>query len=618
MKKSTKIVLIVSLCLCIISSVFASGFQRSWGKVQVEDFNIPTADGNYVAGEIYIPEGASAENKLPLIITQHGSYNNSDHQDQNAIELSKRGYVVIMPDAYNHGSSSVIEGTTNMFEVLGDMKDLLEYAVATLDYIDTDKIGITGHSMGGMISSQTLVQYLADDSDIQIAAILNVGYDMSYHFSDEQLADPATYNTLDLDMGFVAAKYDEWFYRGDTGDPADFLTSTRAKNFVNELEGVNVTDAVENAKVYTGTINGEEYVRFVAQSNEIHPLNHFSKESAAYEIEFFYAALGTPAGYEVIDSSSQTWQYKEFFNFVGLIGIFLFLFSFASLLIHRTDFFRELAGTEPAPLALTSGKAKAVHWTTYAINTIFPCLLVMPIMLHWIGKDGDVPWTYNSWFGEPNSNELGTWTAIVGILLLAVFLIARLIAKGKGEPFVPDAWGVKASAKNIGKSCLLALTVVGVAYVILFTSDLLFNVDYRLWVVDMRVFTADKVLLFLAYFPAWVIFYTVNSILVNGGNRVEGRPEWLTLLLSCISNILGIVVLIFIQYYGIIANGTFTFNSMRIVNLFPLVVLIPVGTLISRRFFKETGNVYAGSFTVAFLYTMMTVANTIVLGSVIA
>ena len=56
---------------------------------------------------------------------------------------------------------------------------------------------------------------------------------------------------------------------------------------------------------------------------------------------------------------------------------------------------------------------------------------------------------------------------------------------------------------------------------------------------------------------------------------------------------------------------------MRVVNLFPLVVLIPVGTIVSRQFYKETGNVYAGSFVVGILYTLMTVANTSSLGTVL-
>ena len=64
-------------------------------------------------------------------------------------------------------------------------------------------------------------------------------------------------------------------------------------------------------------------------------------------------------------------------------------------------------------------------------------------------------------------------------------------------------------------------------------------------------------------------------------------------------------------------NGVFTFNSMRIVNLFPLLVLIPVGTIITRVFFKKTGSIYVGSFAISMLYTMMTVANTMVTATIL-
>ena len=37
----------------------------------------------------------------------------------------------------------------------------------------------------------------------------------------------------------------------------------------------------------------------------------------------------------------------------------------------------------------------------------------------------------------------------------------------------------------------------------------------------------------------------------------------------------------------------------------------------TRRFYKETGSIYAGSFAIAMLYTMMAVANTMFLASVL-
>ena len=133
----------------------------------------------------------------------------------------------------------------------------------------------------------------------------------------------------------------------------------------------------------------------------------------------------------------------------------------------------------------------------------------------------------------------------------------------------------------------------------------------------MRVFTVRGVVYALAYVPAFIIFYLANSVLVNGGNNVEGRAEWKVLLLSCIANIIGIVAIIAIQYITFTSTGALAFNAMRVVNLFPLVVLIPVGTIISRQFYKETGNIYAGSFVIGILYTLMTVANTSSLGTIL-
>lgn len=619
MKKCTKILLAVALCLCLVSSIFASLFQSSFNTVTVKDMNVVVAAGKSVNAQIYIPKNATPENKVPLIVVSHGSYNNLDHQDQNMIELSRRGFAVISLDEYNHGSSDMEVADASIFASQA-MRQLIDYACASYTFIDTDKIGVAGHSMGGIISNATVAYYFAQEAlglgENKVSAVLDVGYDPQLEpYTIDGVEEPID---LTIDWGVVCAKYDEWFFKGDTGNPADYLTSTNARTFVNQLDGVDVTDKVENHKLYTGTIDGEEYIRVINQNNEIHPLNHFSKASCANEIDFFYAAFGVPSGYEKIDSADQIWQFKELFNLVGLVGIFLFLFPFASMLIHGTTFFGELAKPEPAAApALTTGKGKAAYWITYAINLVIPALLVVPVMFKWVGKEIAVPYTFSKWFGEPNTNELATWTLVVAVALLAVFLISWALTKDKTQEGIPERWGLKGGVRVIWKSFLLALATVTAAYVILFASDLIFNVDYRIWVIDMRVFNVQKVVYALAYFPAFAIFYLVNSMLVNGGNRVEGMPSWLVTLLSCVSNIAGIAALIIIQYATLISSGVFTFNSMRIVNLFPLIFLIPIGTIVTRRFYKETGSIYAGSFAIAMLYTMMTVANTMFLASVL-
>ena len=154
---------------------------------------------------------------------------------------------------------------------------------------------------------------------------------------------------------------------------------------------------------------------------------------------------------------------------------------------------------------------------------------------------------------------------------------------------------------------MLAFITFCVVYLIDFFADYAFKTDFRFWLIAMRVFNMNKVLYWIAYVPAFIIFYLANSLLVEGGSRFEDWPEWKVTLLSCLSNFIGITVLISIQYIVYINTGTFVFNAMRTHNLFPFVVLVPIATLVQRRFFKETGSIYLGSFTIAMLYTMMQV-----------
>ena len=257
MKKRTKIVLGVSLILCLISGIFASMFQSSFGSVAVEDFNVIVEDGNYVNGQLYIPKDASAENKLPFLIFLHGNFNNYSMQDQNAIELSRRGFVVMITDNFNMGSSSITEqGAWDMSQI----RLMIEYATASYNFIDTEKIGIYGHSLGGYVAHDAVAYYLtqeANGGECKVSAILDAGNDPMY----EPLVDEETGDTIELavDWGVIAGRWDEWCYTGETGNPSLYLSSDAARSFVNQLDGVNIEDDVENGKMYTGTINGRSF-----------------------------------------------------------------------------------------------------------------------------------------------------------------------------------------------------------------------------------------------------------------------------------------------------------------------------------------------------------------------
>jgi len=610
--KLYRIILYISLALMLLGTWMASMVQSGFGKIAVKEIKIATNTG-HISALFLVPPNATVDNPAPLIITSHGSYNNKEIQDQNFTELARRGFVVISMDAYNHGSSSL--GNIN-----DGMVDVVEYAYNGLNYIDKNKIGITGHSMGGMIAAATLQYYLTQEAlglgPNKISAVLYVGYDGPY--ADYQIEGVNKKVFPSANLGIIAGKYDEWFFRSpDVGNnPLRYLESDNARAFINQT-GSNITGNVEDGKLYWGTHDGKPILRVIWQPVEIHPKNHFSTASANAGSTFFYEVLGTPKGATYINPASQIWQLKEFFNFLGLLGAFLFLYPFACLLME-VPFFADLKAKQlPLRLpALKTRKDHAVFWGTYIVNLIIPALLVIPIAFMLIGKESFVPSTVNKWFGEPNTNELAGWTLAVAICLFAVFLISSfLFNKNRSE--IIGRWGVKISVTDFFKSLLLGLAVVTVLYVIVFFLNFCFTADFRIWMIAIKPFTLDKAVYAFAYVPAFFAFYLVNSILVDGGNNRENFPNWLVTLISWISNIAGIAFLIFLQYSTLLAQGHMRFNSMRIVNLFPLIVLIPAATIICRFFFRKTGKPYVGAAVIGILYTMFTCANTMFTASIL-
>lgn len=143
-KKGAKILILVSIALMLISMIGVSVIQTGGGTITVKELAWETQEGLTMYGDLYIPEGASSENKLPAIVTSHGTYNNKEMQDANFIELSRRGFIVLTIDCPLHGNSEVgVPMVTNEDpSKLGVWQGVL--MLSELPYVDTEKIGVTG------------------------------------------------------------------------------------------------------------------------------------------------------------------------------------------------------------------------------------------------------------------------------------------------------------------------------------------------------------------------------------------------------------------------------------------------------------------------------------------
>jgi hypothetical protein len=150
-----------------------------------------------------------------------------------------------------------------------------------------------------------------------------------------------------------------------------------------------------------------------------------------------------------------------------------------------------------------------------------------------------------------------------------------------------------------------------------FIVDYFFTTDFRLWVLAIRAFEPDKLLIALPYLPFFLLYFVVNSILLNGFSRITlaGR-EWLNTAVLAVANALGPIIIIVIQYVtffstGLPVGGLGPFSAMYVIWLFPVVVILAAAAVISRKIYRSTGNPWLAGFINAAVVTLIAVSNSL-------
>ena len=154
-------------------------------------------------------------------------------------------------------------------------------------------------------------------------------------------------------------------------------------------------------------------------------------------------------------------------------------------------------------------------------------------------------------------------------------------------------------------------------YIILFFADYFFQTDFRLWVLTLKAFDADKVLIALRYLPFFLVFYLINSVAVNcfNYNTIGGKKGWGNVIILSVFNILGALVFLIVQYGTFFSTGLLKWYSTegwRIsgIWLYPAIVYLFLAPILNRFIYKRTKNPYLSAIIVAILITVMCVANT--------
>ncbi|PRA02851.1 MULTISPECIES: S9 family peptidase [unclassified Paenibacillus] len=406
--------LVLSLVLVIFGSLFAGMFNTSFYSVKVKEIKFQAEHGT-LSGLLYMPKGAGADDKRPVIITTHGYLNTKEMQDAPAIEMSRRGYIVLALDMYDHGDSrwsadipvKDLFGTFWIYSQFDAAKYIYEQDFTKKDEQGNAYVAVSGHSMGGF--STLLSMYMDEMSSLQtgyrmIYTGISVGSDFSYAAAvapQDQLQ--AAYGSRTV--GMIAGKYDEFFFnKSDEEKTAaekevqgtvtrkDFAATASGKAFLglkpdvpkgetDQFKEVTSGDLTVDGKVVRASQTGEH---IMYTPNQTHPWNHFSGTTTGHLIDFYTHAFNgvtSPNQTNVnLDSGNQIWWAKEAFNFVALIGFFLMIVPLITLML-RLPFLRNAATGEIATVsAAVNGKQKTMYWLAIAFSTLIPAILFPTLM----------------------------------------------------------------------------------------------------------------------------------------------------------------------------------------------------------------------------------------------
>ena len=608
-KKKSKVWLCIALALMLLSMIVASSIQTSGGDVTIKTLKFETDEGYAMAANLFVPKTATAENPAPAVVSSHGAFNNKEMQDANAIELSRRGFVVLAIDQPAHGNTEFVAGSAGVYQGV--------LALSRLPYVDVTRIGVTGHSMGGMSCNNAVAQDNTNEVPLVAAVLLNSADATYVNTTDTSLSDTKSTNYANVfgnrDVGIIACQYDEFFHKStdENGNPLSayyYMDTPEAQSFLNFGKDPTDLPVREAYTTYTEEVDGEECIRIIYRPDIIHPWSHFSAKSTAYTIQFFTDTLDAP---NAIDENDQVWRAKEFANFAGMLGLVIFIANFAVLMLFTPAFAELRADKEVVPMQADK-KGKLWFWISMVVASIFSIAVFLPLTTKGMATT----------IKQQQSFAIGLWAAACGLFAI-VSMVVYYYTYGKKSGFDLVERGVKISGSKLIKTIVLAIIVACVSISTVFFADYFFKTDFRLWTLALKTFEADKIgIAMWPYIWLFLIYYVASSVSFNCFNYIgldKKGSSWLNSLMVAVFAALPSVIMLVVQYGTYFnqkhlywAQASFSGGNppMYVLWHFPMVFILPVAALISRRVYKASKNPYIAGIVNGIIITIMTVTNT--------
>jgi pimeloyl-ACP methyl ester carboxylesterase len=560
---------IIGLVLILAGGAFAWATQTS-GGIQVRDIRFTGAKGTTMSALLYVPPNATAQIPAPGILAVHGYINSRETQDGFAIEFARRGYVVLALDQTGHGYSDP-PAFANGF----GGPDGLAY-LRSLEFVDKDNIGLEGHSMGGWT---VLAAAAASPNDYK--SMVLEGSSTGKPFAAEGTT------SWPRNAALVFAKYEEFpVLMWGVEKAADVTQSPKLWALF------GTTGAVETAKEYGDVAQGTARVLYTPDIT--HPAEHISREAIGYSLDWFARTLkgGTP-----LPADNQIWFRKELGTLIALIGFVVLLLGVFDGLIEA-PMFSHLRLPAVADGSTPLETVRGGRWAgALLLSAFIPALTYYPAFA--LGGSFVAP---SRFLPQGITNQILVWVIINGLIAWALMRFAPKRARRSGI---------------IGPSILIALATVAVGYAALWLSDLVFKIDFRFWIVALKLMSAKQFLIFLIYLLPITAFFVIALHVLHRNFSTAGAPRGALYLTNILALTLGFIVLVGAQYLTLWLSGKL-FNPIPDPGFVPLstivaiqfVPLLAIVAIIATFTWRRTGTSLPGALLSGLFVTWYVVAGT--------
>jgi pimeloyl-ACP methyl ester carboxylesterase len=545
----------------VLAGALLAHFIQTDGGIRVMDVRFIGSDGSPMSALLYVPPGATAKTPAPGILAVHGYINSRETQSGFAIEFARRGYVVLALDQRGHGYSAPPAFASGF-----GGPDGLAY-LRSLAIVDKNNVGLEGHSMGGW-AVLAVAAVFPDDYKSMVLE----GSSTGAPFAAE--GTPA----FPRNVAVVFSEYDEF---------SELMWGVRSAREIAEslklwaLFGANAP--VEPGEIYGSVENGS--ARILYTPGVTHAMDHLSPEAIGYSIEWFQRTLD---GGKSLPANDQIWIWKEIGTLVAFIGfIVLLLGTFDRLLM--LPYFAPLAALPE----ITSDRRNSRWWISLVVGAALPAVTLLPFF-----QLAEALAPASRLFPQSLTNQIAAWAVLNSLIVLGL----SFLPGGARPRFSMDA----------RRSIAIAMLTVAIGYAALAACDFLFTVDFRFWVLALKLMSRSQWAGFLAYLIPFTIFFLVTLRALHGViTRATARPG-AQYLINVAALAGGFVVFLKIQYGLLFATGSmwtfFDSDVLRTIIAVQFVPLMSIVAIIATFTYRRTNSYLPGAFICALFVTWYVVA----------